>query len=792
MATAISEDGSIADSSRVGSMSDDSGEISQIGLLNGDIVVALHEAESRVTALRKQPTKNGVRETEIKIGEVRGLYEEMKNALRELPPEERSMWLPQARQHQDALKKLIGDMVAFKRALEERETQNHVVEVEDEYSDDEPMTVSDNSVISGGNSSVLSNEPTTMDRHLTTLEAKLDDVHSYIIEGRADEVVHNKLVDAQEAYDEVKDTLRNLPAESKADALPLAREARDKLQELLQAYSKLRADSKPTGAATVVQTPGEQPKAHIVDETSVPKAPAFPTNGVVVQGPLAEVERMNHDLSFMLQSLRNYMAEDRVDDAQAVAGEATEAFDNLKEEIRGLPAEERMKWLPEAKAKRAELAACLATLRKTSASGDSSTRKVAAAGAATATVAGAAAAVAAGATVSEVKAVDEPEIVELEADDKDAASSGGSIAGVTESDIADSSYGSSFVGASQRTEDLSLEAQGAELQSRLENLDAAMKKLENSSAPPDGTSISVIGAEVEKCRGNYDSIKNSIRSLSPKEKQTWIPTVKSVQKELQDIIHRHSNLVGMNPTQAAYSADEDPDRAIQELGKAIEDMKADALELEQPEGHLNTVEDQLARIASLYEKAQAKVVTLPESDQTSRRQLLRRYRDEYRALKESRPSPLYATQEGGSSRSLKTDGSIGKQFRLLESNLDKAIIALERETGKNASALTRDRVHSASERLEKAKPLYDEYKESVRALPPGSRDHYVAKARAFQERLKNVIATLNEQEKIVQMKLPEVEKESADGSRAGSSVPSIADSDKGEKKKSKLSCCICS
>eukprot|EP00188_Purpureofilum_apyrenoidigerum_P004453 Plantae.Rhodophyta-Purpureofilum_apyrenoidigerum.ctg5053.p1 GENE.Plantae.Rhodophyta-Purpureofilum_apyrenoidigerum.ctg5053~~Plantae.Rhodophyta-Purpureofilum_apyrenoidigerum.ctg5053.p1 ORF type:complete len:476 (+),score=94.85 Plantae.Rhodophyta-Purpureofilum_apyrenoidigerum.ctg5053:207-1430(+) len=395
-----------------------------------------------------------------------------------------------------------------------------------------------------------------------------------------------------------------------------------------------------------------------------------------------------------------------------------------------------------------------------------------------------------GAAVGRVRAVGVPEVVELEADEKDMASSEGSIAEVTESDVAGSTARSSYIDASQRTEDMSLETQSIELHNRLDGLDAALRKIETSSILPDEASVSKYAAEVDMCRARYDDVKNSVRSLPPNEKQNFLPAVKDLQRKLQDVIHRHSNLLANRPHQSAYSEDEDPDRAIAELGKAIEDMKADALDLEQPEGQLSTVEDQLARIGSLYEKAQAKVVALPESEQMSRRQLLRKYRDEYRALRESRPSPLYSGQEGSSSRSLKTDGSVGKQFRLLESNLDKAIIALERETGKTASALTRERVHSASERLERAKPLYDEYKESVRALAPGTREHYVAKARAFQERLKNVIAILSEQEKIVQMKMPEVEKESEDGSRAGSSVPSIAESDKADK--SKFSCCICS
>mmetsp|Transcript_15037 Transcript_15037/g.61298 ORF Transcript_15037/g.61298 Transcript_15037/m.61298 type:complete len:520 (-) Transcript_15037:2713-4272(-) len=318
-----------------------------------------------------------------------------------------------------------------------------------------------------------------IDEYLDQLGRAMDEIDNSIARKEIDDRTRSQVKTAQETYDGLKDLVRSIPPSARSEYIAKAKTARDRLHKTLLELKEVHVVPE-----IVPSTPEKSQK---VKEDTKPKPDQ------------KRLERLHSDLAALLVKLRHEIDAKNYYGANLISPEATRVYEDLKDEIRQHEPDIKKVWLPEILSQKNDLQAF-------------------------------------------IRVCEEAQDSEFEVTFGDAEGSIDDVNDVPYPREATPKVLQRTDEESQMTDDALLESICISIDSQVDSLTIALDACEarGGLTQPDYDGLR---SQVAAMKETYEKAKNEVRAMRREGRETWISVLKSLHKEMREVLVRHAELM---------------------------------------------------------------------------------------------------------------------------------------------------------------------------------------------------------------------------------------------------------
>eukprot|EP00189_Rhodosorus_marinus_P008660 CAMPEP_0184752546 /NCGR_PEP_ID=MMETSP0315-20130426/43631_1 /TAXON_ID=101924 /ORGANISM="Rhodosorus marinus, Strain UTEX LB 2760" /LENGTH=779 /DNA_ID=CAMNT_0027231881 /DNA_START=610 /DNA_END=2949 /DNA_ORIENTATION=- len=318
-----------------------------------------------------------------------------------------------------------------------------------------------------------------IDQYLDQLDRAMDEIANSIARKEIDDTTRNQVTTAQETYDKLKDLVRSIPPLKRTEYVAIAKAARDRLHKTLLELKEVHVVPD-----VVPSTPEKSQKASENGQRKPDKK---------------RLERLHNDLAALLVKLRHEIDARNYYGANCISPEATRVYEELKDEIRQHGPDMKNVWLPEILSQKNDLQAF-------------------------------------------IRVCEEAEESEFRVAFSDADGAIDDVNDVPYPREATPKALQRTPEESQMTDDVLMESICISIDSQVDSSTTALDACEarGGVTQPDYDGLK---SQVAALKETYEKAKNEVRAMQSEGRENWISVLKSLQKDLQEILVRHAELM---------------------------------------------------------------------------------------------------------------------------------------------------------------------------------------------------------------------------------------------------------
>mmetsp|Transcript_11921 Transcript_11921/g.17253 ORF Transcript_11921/g.17253 Transcript_11921/m.17253 type:complete len:713 (-) Transcript_11921:1897-4035(-) len=556
-----------------------------------------------------------------------------------------------------------------------------------------------------------------IDQYLDQLDRAMDEIANSIARKEIDDTTRNQVTTAQETYDKLKDLVRSIPPLKRTEYVAIAKAARDRLHKTLLELKEVHVVPD-----VVPSTPEKSQKASENGQRKPDKK---------------RLERLHNDLAALLVKLRHEIDARNYYGANCISPEATRVYEELKDEIRQHGPDMKNVWLPEILSQKNDLQAF-------------------------------------------IRVCEEAEESEFRVAFSDADGAIDDVNDVPYPREATPKALQRTPEESQMTDDVLMESICISIDSQVDSSTTALDACEarGGVTQPDYDGLK---SQVAALKETYEKAKNEVRAMQSEGRENWISVLKSLQKDLQEILVRHAELMRAltNSGESFLAVNEGDLEELQteQLSEVSDHTPKHGKTNEDPAG-LQVGQSETG-LSAESGPPMASLEDLPELEETSSRGQPKAHDHEQRTLSITDENVIAA-----------------------ETKLEATVYALEEDSEKATLHFTIGIYRSAMDGLRNSRGLLDEYKAFESFLVEKDMDIHKKKVVEFDGRIVAVMKSLVELEDMAEADNRE-QSRALEAEHANSSAGSFTSTDAaptiphanniGKKKKNKRKgCCVVS
>ncbi|KAJ8901694.1 hypothetical protein NDN08_003900 [Rhodosorus marinus] len=511
-------------------------------------------------------------------------------------------------------------------------------------------------------------DPVTAEKiseYLDQLDRAMDEIDNSIGRKEIDNTTRNQVKTAQETYDGLKDLVRSIPPLARAEYVAIAKTARDRLHKTLL----------------------ELKEVHIVPEIvpSTPEKSQKAKEDSQRKPDQKRLERLHNDLAALLVKLRHEIDAKNYYGANLISPEATRVYEELKDEIRQHGPDVKNVWLPEILSQKNDLQAF-------------------------------------------VRVCEEAEESEFGVSFGDAEAAIDDVNDVPYPREATPKVLQRTAEESQMTDDVLMESICISIDSQVDSLTIALDACEarGGLTQPDYDGLK---SQVAALKETYEKAKNEVRAMQSEGRENWISVLKSLQKDLHEVLVRHAELMRAltKNGETFLAVDEGHPQELQteQLSEVSDHTPKHEKTDEDPAG-LQVRHSEIGPSAE-FDTPMASLEDLPELEETSSHAQPKADEHEQRTLSITAASVVE-----------------------VETKLEATVYAMEEDSEKAALDFTIDLYRSAMAGLRNSRGILDEYKAFESSLVEEDMDVHKTKVVEFDGRIVAVMKSLVELENMAE------------------------------------------